>query len=258
MENPRLNGAVDKALLVLQRLGDVGEEGRALSRLAADLGLNKASLHHTLSALRHRGFVEQNSKGNYRLGRTSLALAASYLQEDSLWLMQGALKMLSLKIDESCHLATLVGEDISYIHKVLPKTRINDWSTVGFRNPALTTALGRAIACRQYLDFESFATAFPTPTPKRTQYTLTSLKDIWLELVEARQRGFAREIDEYSVGIGCLAVAVLRGHNPIAAISIAGPTERLDRQYEQFLLRALRECVVPNLPPGLSLQSPVH
>src|SRR5260370_758420 len=48
MENPRPIGAVDKALLVLQRLGDVGEEGRALSRLAADLGLNKASLHHTL------------------------------------------------------------------------------------------------------------------------------------------------------------------------------------------------------------------
>jgi len=255
MGSPRLIGSVDKALLVLQRLGEFGNDGRALSRLAADLGLNKASLHHTLSVLRHRGFVEQGEKGNYRLGGTLLALAASYLQEDSLWQMQGALKMLSLKIDESCHLATLVGEDLSYIHKVLPETRINDWSTVGFRNPALTTALGRAIACQQYLDFESFATAFPTPTPKRTQYTLTSLKDLWLELVEARQRGFAREINEYSVGIACLAVAVLRGHKPIAAIAIAGPTERLDRQYEQFLVRALRECVAPNLPPGLSLQS---
>jgi len=126
---------------------------------------------------------------------------------------------------------------------------------VGFRNPALTTALGRAIACQQYLDFESFASAFPTPMAKRTQYTLTSLKDMWLELVEARKRGFAREINEYAVGIGCLAVAVLRGHKPIAAISIAGPTERLDREYEQFLLRTLRECVAPHLPSGLSLQT---
>src|SRR6478736_8545340 len=98
MGSPRLIGSVDKALLVLQRLGEFGSDGRALSVLAADLGLNKASLHHTLSVLRHRGFVEQGGKGNYRLGRTMLALAASYLQEDSLWQMQGVLKTLSLKI----------------------------------------------------------------------------------------------------------------------------------------------------------------
>ena len=148
-----------------------------------------------------------------------------------------------------------VGEDIAYIHKVLPEQRLNTWSTVGFRNPALTTALGRAIACQQFLDFESFAAAFPTPIARRTQYTLTSLKDMWLELVEARRRGFAREINEYAVGIGCLAVAVMRGHKPIASISVAGPTERLDRQYEQYVLRTMRECIVPNLPQGLTLQS---
>ncbi len=69
MANPRLIGSVDKALLVLQRLGEFGPDGRPLSRLASDLGLNKGSLHHTLSVLRYRGFVEQDSKGNYRLGQ---------------------------------------------------------------------------------------------------------------------------------------------------------------------------------------------
>ena len=255
MASPRLIGSVDKALLVLQRLGEFGTDGRALSRLAADLGLNKASLHHTLSVLRHRGFVEQDAKGNYRLGKSSLALAASYLHDESLWQMQGALKLLSARLDESCHLGALVGEDIAYIHKVLPEQRLNTWSSVGFRNPALTTALGRAIACQQFLDFESFATAFPTPIERRTQYTLTSLKDMWLDLVEARRQGFAREINEYAVGIGCLAVAVMRGYKPIAAISIAGPTERLDREYEQHVLRTMRECIVPHLPQGLTLQS---
>jgi len=255
MGSPRLIGSVDKALLVLQRLGEFGTDGRALSRLAADLGLNKASLHHTLSVLRHRGFVEQDTKGSYRLGKASLALAASYLHDESLWQMQDSLKLLSARLDESCHLGALVGEDIAYIHKVLPEQRLNTWSTVGFRNPALTTALGRAIASQQFLDFESFATAFPTPIARRTQYTLTSLKDMWLDLVEARRQGFAREINEYAVGIGCLAVAVMRGHKPIAAISVAGPTERLDRQYEQNVLRTMRECIVPNLPQGLTLQS---
>jgi len=254
MANPRMIGSVDKALLVLQRLGEFGTDGRALSRLATDLGLNKASLHHTLSVLRFRGFAEQDAKGNYRLGKASLALAASYLHEESLWQMQDSLKLLSAQLDESCHLGALVGEDISYIHKVVPKQGLSTWSTVGFRNPALTTALGRAIACRQFLDFDSFAAAFPTPIARRTQYTRTSLNDMWLELVEARRQGFAREINEYAVGISCLAVAVMRGHKPIAAIAVAGPTEQLDREYEQNVLRAIRECIVPNLPQGLSLQ----
>jgi len=53
-------------------------------------------------------------------------------------------------------------------------------------------------------------------------------------------------------------VAVLRGHKPIASISVTGPTERLTRQHEQFLLRSLRECVTPRLPMGLSLQMPIE
>jgi len=258
MSTQRLIGSVDKALIALQRLGEVGDGGRPLNRLAVDLGLNKASLHHTLSVLRHRGFVEQDANGNYRLGHAALSLADSYLHDDAFNQMHGALKQLSRTINEICHLGILVGEDIVYVHKVVPSSCINTWSTVGFRNPALTISLGRSIVSQKYVDFESFAGAFPTPIFQRTRYTLTSLKDIWLELVETRKRGFAREINEYVVGTSCLSVAVLRGHKPIASISVTGPTERLTRQHEQFLLRSLRECVTPRLPMGLSLQMPIE
>jgi len=254
----RLIGSIDKALLALQRLGEVGAEGRPLNRLAVDLGLNKASLHHTLSALRHRGFVEQNRNGNYRLGPAALSLADAYLHDDSFCQMHAALKQLSISINEICHLGILTGEDIVYVHKVVPKTAINTWSTVGFRNPALTTALGRAIVCQKYVDFDSFAYDFPTPLFQRTRHTLVTLNDIWQELVEARKRGFSREINEYVVGTSCLSVAVLRGHKPIAAISVTGPTERIDRAHEQFLMRSLRDCLTPHLPMGLTLQIPTE
>ncbi|HET7085868.1 MAG TPA: IclR family transcriptional regulator [Rhizomicrobium sp.] len=254
----RLIGSVDKALLALQRLGEMGPEGASLSRLAADLAMNKASLHHTLSVLRHRGFVEQDRNSNYRLGQSALSLADSYLHDDSFCQMHGALKQLSLAVNEICHLGILVGEDIVYVHKVVPRTSINTWSTVGFRNPALTTALGRAIVCQKYLDFESFSQAFPTPLFERTRHTLTALKDIWQELVMARKRGYAREINEYVVGTSCLSVAVLRGHKPIAAISVTGPTERLEGKHEQDLIGALRKYVTPRLPTGLSLQLPTE
>lgn len=258
MATQRSIGSVDKAVLALQRLGEVGPDGRALNRLALDLGINKASLHHTLSILRQRGFVEQNSNGNYRLGNAALSLADSYLHDDGFCQMQGALKHLSRTVNEICHMGILVGEEIVCVQKVVPKTAINIWSAVGFRDPALATAMGRAIVSRTHLDFESFSQAFPTPIFRRTAHTLSTFNEIWLELLATSRRGFAREIDEFVVGSSCLSVAVLRRHRPIGAISITCPTERLGVQREQSLLRTLHEDLAPRLPPGLSLQMPVE
>jgi IclR family acetate operon transcriptional repressor len=258
MAKQRSIGSVDKAVLALQRLSEVGPDGRPLTRLAIDLGLNKASLHHTLSILRRRGFVEQNSNGNYRLGNAALSLADCYLHDNSVRQMHGALKHFSRTVNETCGMGILVGEEIVCVEKIVPKTSVNSWSTVGFRDPALTTALGRAIASRTYVDFESFSQAFPTPIIHYTSHTLSTLKEIWLELVAARKRGFAREIDEFVVGSSCLSVAVLRRHKPIAAICITCPTERLGMKREQSLLRSLHDDLGPLLPPGLSLQMPVE
>jgi IclR family acetate operon transcriptional repressor len=83
MNRPPIISSVDKALLALQRLGEAGGEGVTLNRLAIDLGLNKSSLHHTLSVLRYRGFAEQDSSGHYKLGKAALTLADSFINNRS-------------------------------------------------------------------------------------------------------------------------------------------------------------------------------
>jgi IclR family transcriptional regulator, acetate operon repressor len=257
MAQQRVIGSVDKALLALERLGEAGAAGRALARLAAELGLNKGSLHHTLSSLRQHGFVEQDNNGNYRLGHGILALADTYLRDESLRsIIHDGLSTLCLRINEICHLGVLIGEDIVYIDKIVPNGAINTWSTVGWRNPALTTALGRAIISQKYVDFQSFCRQFPTPIIKRTARTRSTLKSVWQELMDARERGFAREEQEYVLGTSCIAVAILRGPKVIGAISMTGPSERMDGGREQFLVRALHESIGRHLPPGLTLQKP--
>ena len=257
MAQQRVIGSVDKALLALERLGEAGAAGRALARLAAELGLNKGSLHHTLSSLRQHGFVEQDNNGNYRLGHGILALADTYLRDESLRsIIHDGLSTLCLRINEICHLGVQIGEDIVYIDKIVPDGAINTWSTVGWRNPALTTALGRAIISQKYVDFQSFCRQFPTPIVKRTARTRSTLKSLWQELMDARERGFAREEQEYVLGTSCIAVAILRGPKVIGAISMTGPSERMDGRREQFLVRALHESIGRHLPPGLTLQKP--
>ncbi len=251
-------GSVDKALRALQRLGETGADGSPLTRLAGELGLNKASLHRTLSALRHRGFVEQDSGGNYRLGTAILALADSYLRDESLRrIFHSGLSELCSRINETCHLGVLLGEQVMYIDKVEPQRAIRIWSEIGWRNPAVCTALGRAILCQKFIDFESFSQRFPSPIVKRTTSTRTSLQAVWQDLMEARRRGFAMEVQENEPGVTCIATALLRGTEVIAAISVTTPSERMNEDRAAIVTRQLRECIEPHLLPGLSIQKPM-
>lgn len=251
-------GSVDKALRAMQRLGDAGAGGLGLTELARDLGLNKASLHRTLLALRHRGFVEQDENSNYRLGPAFLAVADSFMRDESLRsLLHDALAQFSTLINETCHMGVLTGEQIVYIEKVESQRATRIWSEIGWRNPAVTTALGRAILSQKFVDFSSFSAAFPSGVPRRTSYTRRSMRAVWQELLDARKRGYAKEEQENELGITCVGIAILRGQNVIAALSITAPSDRMDAKRMAMLIRKLRDHLASRLPPGLVLQKPL-
>ncbi len=252
-------GSVDKALMALQQLGDAGSQGLSLSSLARQLGLHKASLHRTLAALRHRNFVEQDeTTAAYRLGPNLLALADSYLRDGSLrGVLHEPLRTLSATVSELCHLGTLSGNEIVYVDKVEPQRAIRVWSETGRRSPALTTALGRAIICQSFADFESFAVSFPDEIPARTPLTRRSPTAIWEELAAARARGFAKEEQENEAGIACVAVAIRRGGAAIAAISVTAPHERMPFERMVSVVETIHRTIAPSLAPGLSLQKPI-
>lgn len=251
-------GSVDKGLVALQHLGDAGATGLTLARLAHQLGMNKASLHRTLAALRYRGFVEQDPEtGAYRLGPSVLALADSYYRDGSLRaLLHAPLRQLSLQVKELCHLGTMSGHEIVYVDKVEPQRAIRVWSEVGRRSPATTTALGRAMLSQSFDSLEAFERRFEEPIPARTPYTRNSIEAVWEELTNAKKRGFAKEEQENELGISCIAVAIKRGEIAIAAVSITALHERMDSNRMLFLAETLRETIRPCLPPGMSLQQP--
>lgn len=251
-------GSIDKALRALQRLGETGADGLGLTRLADDLGLNKASLYRTLSTLAQRGFVEHDMRGNYRLGTALLTLADTYLRDESLRrIFHDGLSNLCAQIGETCHLGVLIGEQIVYIDKVEPLRAVRIWSEIGGRKPAVSTAMGRAILSQKYVDFSSFSVAFPSPIVKRSDQTRDTLKAVWQELIVARKHGYACEEQESEAGITCVAVALLRGPNVVGAISVTVPSYRMDGRRVISIMQTMRDTIEPYLPPGLALQKPM-
>ena len=138
--------SVDRALAVVERLTESGPEGEALGTLAADLGVSKAGLHHTLAALRHRGWVEQTDAGNYVLGAITGQLAQWWTSTESVArLLHPTLLAIAKNSKELVHLGRLSGANVVYLDKVEPDRAIRVWSQVGRTIPAVMTAMGRAI-----------------------------------------------------------------------------------------------------------------
>ncbi len=81
---------------------------------------------------------------------------------------------------------------------------------------------------------------------KFTEYTITNLKDLKVELEKIRSRGYAVDEQECEMGIRCVSVPIYNYTNKvIAGISLSGNIDKLseDRQPEllKLLLKASEE-----------------
>ncbi|WP_164545178.1 IclR family transcriptional regulator [Antribacter gilvus] len=242
-------GSVDKALLTLDVLARAGASGTALATLAAEVGANKTTLHRTLAALRHRGYAEQTPGGRYRLGTAALALGALFWREENLPdLLRPALTAICAEVDELAHLGALAGREVVYLDKVEPQRAVRVWSAVGRRRPAATTALGRA-----WLAALDAAAPLDRATLKAYAGSDTTAARLREALDSAHRLGYASEDEENEPGIACLAVAVVRGSHPVAAVSITAPAERLRGVEREARATALLRTLPGLLPAGLEV-----
>ncbi len=266
--------SVDRALLVLQELSEAGAHGATLAELTTKLRLNKTTVHRALGALRFRDYVAQDpASGRYLLGPAAMALADSMFSIDALpVVIHPALSALSTAVGELVHLGVLSGTNIMYLDKVEPERSVRVWSAVGRRNPAVRTALGRAILAFRGTDRAALAGYLaagydPAPAEGTGQGTTSASSaeatqsgavaagadHVWQALEWARARGFASEQQENEPDISCIAVPLLRNGAAIAAVSITAPAERMSPDRMQELHDIICAVLPPLLPASLSL-----
>lgn len=241
--------SVDRALLVLEALAAAGPAGLSLAELASRLEVHKTTAHRALAALRFREFVVQDpSSGHYVLGGAATGLAEAFFGEENLpALLHPALVALCAQTQELVHLGVLSGAQVVYLDKVEPERAVRVWSAVGRRMPAVTTALGRALlasrgASREVV--ERFAEAIGTEADAEAA---------WREISLARERGWAREVEENEPGIACVGAPVLRGGVAVAAVSVTAPVERMSEERFAEIHAQMLEVLPPLLPKGFSL-----
>jgi DNA-binding IclR family transcriptional regulator len=220
---------VSKALDILECLS---QEKSPLSagELAKRCSLSRPTAYRLLTALAQRGYIAQDrsTRIRYRLGYKVLELSKGLL--DGIDLRQCArpyLKDLSQAVGETVHLAVLDGASVVYIDKVEGNQTIRMHSTIGSRNPAHCTALGKAILAHLPAD-ERSAILAAAHLERRTPQTITDTRTLEAHLAQVRQRGFAIDNVENEDGIRCVGAPIFdHTGRVIAALSISGPAYRL-------------------------------
>ncbi|WP_111559945.1 IclR family transcriptional regulator [Paracoccus sediminilitoris] len=81
--------SVDRALMLLRRIGASGEQGASLASLVAETGLNKATVRRLALALIRAGMAEQDAASRYHLGEQIQVLGAQAARRPGLMAAAG-------------------------------------------------------------------------------------------------------------------------------------------------------------------------
>lgn len=206
-----------------------------ISRMAK---MNKSTAYHILSTLVETKFLRKTEENLYVLGLKffqfgSLVLARMEVGAVS----QTILQRLESIFHETIHLAILEGSEAAYIHKIESNRSIRMSSRIGQRMPLYCTGVGKVLlAYNEHL----LPLVLANGLEPRTNNTIVTEEVLNIELKLVRERGYALDQEELEEGLVSVA-APIRDYTGkvIAAISIAGPGERMRARLQRIIAELL-------------------
>jgi DNA-binding IclR family transcriptional regulator len=242
--------SAERALRLLELLAK--RRQLTFAELQRELGLPKSSLHALLTTMSELGWAAADRRGALTLGYRALALGIAG-QADVAFaaLTDDLMEQLGRQVDETVHLARLDGSDILYLASKYSRHALQAHFQLGRRLPAHVTALGKAMLA--LLPPDELSAHLPDPLVAITPRSIATLPALQAELRQARQRGYALDDEEGTVGLRCFAVAIRHRDLPLIAVSCSVPTARIEPAKEDSIVAALLElkaALLARLDPG--------
>lgn len=224
-DDEKLVGA-DRVLALLIELAQ-HPDGATLDDLAAAMGGSKSTIHRALGSLVRSGLADQSGRGRYVLGDEFVRLAFRYHAGRPVSArIEPVLHELSEHFGETTHFGVLDGRDVVYRAKRDPSVgAVRLTSTVGGRNPAAATAIGKVLLSQLLLtraDVDGWLDG--EALDARTENTITDVDAFTDELRLTRDRGYGVDDQENELGVNCIALPVYLDGGAVAsgAISVSG------------------------------------
>jgi len=231
---------LDRTLAILDILSAEGPD-LSLGEISDKLELHKSTAHRLTMVLERHKLIERNSvSGRYRLGLKLFELGTRAISHlDLRERARPVLDRLVLETSETVHLGILEDTEVLYLDKVEPARSVRMSSSVGRRNPAYCTAMGKATLAH-LPDAQVEEIVRKHGLKAMTANTITSFLDLKTELKAVRERGYAVDDEEIEEGVRCVGCVVRNFSGaPVGAISVSGPAFRVTKEKVKSLARAV-------------------
>ena len=238
--------SIHRAIKLLKLFGTRQSEW-TLTELVQESELNKTTVFRILGALEAEGLLERTERNNYQLGTEIVALGSWAIENNSLVsIAKPALTELVGRVNERTTLEQPIqNSDGSWSMLGLLAIRSNHRITVsqvyGSRLPIHATSTGKVYLAhlppsRQQKILEQ------TPIQTYTDETKTSIEELKAEFSRIQEQGFAFALGELEDGLFATGSPLFNHLNePVAAISLEGPTSRVDQERLHELALELKQ-----------------
>ncbi|GEN32572.1 MULTISPECIES: IclR family transcriptional regulator [Aneurinibacillus] len=240
-----MNQSVIKALKLLDFF--LGEKKElTLSEIATKSNMPRPTVYRLLTSLEVCGFLAKTKNTEqdvrYHLGLKLLELGNIVLEQLELrtvalpWM-----RKLCADINEAVHLVILDGDEAVYIEKVESSHAVRLHTRVGKRSELYIGSGPKLLLA--YLPKAEQETLMEKMTfTKLTPHTIGNKETLYKEIEKIRRNGYSisrSEQDEETIGVSYPILDYT--HKVVAALTVSGPTTRMQEKVEEIIRKKTKE-----------------
>lgn len=219
--------SLDRALEVLETISTAN--GLSLTELATRLDQSPATMYRVLSTLEAREVVEIDPLNQtWHIGPMAFRLGSAFLRRSSVAeRSRPAMHALMMATGETSNLGVQKQGDVMFIGQVETHESIRAFFPPGTLSPMPASGIGKALLSRLSDDaLDRFLKTYPMV--RFTEKTITEPKALRAEMSVIRDRGYAFDDEEKTLGMRCVAAPILNIYGEaVAGLSVSGPTLRM-------------------------------
>lgn len=213
------------------------------SVIGEKLGFSRTNVHRLLTTLKEIGYVEKDGAQGYRLTFRVFKLGSRVpLSQDLREIAKPIMIELLAIANENVYLTVRYGNMINAIEEIKSNNPLSLNPDVTYNYPIYACASGKNFLA--YLDEdERDALLADVEFLPRTPHTIRDRKTLERHLEDARARGYATELNEFSDDLNSYAAPIFDYRGRIVAnLSISGPSLRATEERLNHLSGPLVEA----------------
>jgi len=220
-----------RALGIVNQLA-LADEGMTLTHIAESMELPPSTAHRLLTTLEQERYVHfDHERRLWSVGVQAFMTGAAFLRTRNLvGVSRPYMRALMNESAETVNLAVEDEHEAVYLAQVECRQMMRAFARPGARVPLYCSSVGKALLCAAS-DADLDMALERQAMRRLTEKTIVSRAALREELALTRRRGFAIDDEEHAFGLRCVAGLVFDEFGePIAAISISGPTARISSE----------------------------